>query len=182
VDRVPCLFVVLEGDRLLARGARFSLVGIETVTLGRGPSRVATRSADGRGLDVRVPGRWISTNHVVLRAVGGEWIAEDVGSRNGTFVNGERITSHVLREGDVLEAGRVYFKVRGAPANDGPVVRDMDAVASKQPFGLVTLLPELEESHVALSRTPSRNGGALLSLSTAAPSRSRWWRASSSGT
>jgi DNA-binding NtrC family response regulator len=28
----------------------------------------------------------------------------------------------------------------------------MDAVGSKQPFGLVTLLPELEESHVALSR------------------------------
>ena len=163
VDRVPVLFVVLEGDRLLARGARFSLVGTETVTLGRGQARVATRSADGRSLDVRLPGRWISTNHVVIRAVGGEWIAEDVGSRNGTFVNGERITSHVLRDGDVLEAGRIYFKVRGAPASDGPVVRDMDAVGSKQPFGLVTLLPELEESHVALARI-ARSGSVPVLL------------------
>ena len=163
VANVPVLFVVLEGDRLLARGARLSLVGIETVSLGRGASRVATRSSDGRTLDVRLPGRWISTNHVVIRAVGGEWIAEDVGSRNGTFVNGERITSHVLRDGDVLEAGRIYFKVRGAPASDGPVVRDMDAAETEQPFGLRTLLPELEESHVALSRI-ARSGSVPVLL------------------
>jgi DNA-binding NtrC family response regulator len=152
VASAPVLVVVLEGDRLLARGARYSLVGIEAVSLGRGASRLATRSADGRALDVRVPGRWISTNHVVLRAVGGSFIAEDVGSRNGTFVNGERITSHVLREGDVLEAGRVYFQVRGAPAPDGPVVRDSDAEASREPFGLRTLLPELAETQVSLAR------------------------------
>jgi hypothetical protein len=152
VAKVPVLFVVLEGDRLMARGARLSLVGVESVSLGRGPSRVTTRSADGKSLDVRVPGRWISSNHVVLRSAGGEWIAEDVGSRNGTFVNGERITSHVLRDGDVLEAGRVYFKVRGAPASDGPIVRDLDVAFSKQPFGMDTLLPELEAGHVALAR------------------------------
>jgi transcriptional regulator of acetoin/glycerol metabolism len=152
VARAPTLFVVLEGDRPLGRGARFSLVGIESVTLGRGPSRLAARSADGRALDVRVPGRWISTNHLVLRAIGGEWIAEDIGSRNGTFVNGERVTTHVLRDGDVLEAGRVYFIVRGAPAHDGPVVRDLDAESRQEPLGLLTLLPELAESHVSLLR------------------------------
>jgi transcriptional regulator with AAA-type ATPase domain len=163
VAGAPALFVVLEGDRPLARGARFSLVGIESVSLGRGPSRLARRSSDGRSLDVRVPGRWISTNHVVLRAVGGEWIAEDVGSRNGTFVNGERVTSHVLRDGDVLEAGRVYFKVRGAPAPDGPVVRDFDAETSEEPFGLLTLLPELAESHVSLLRI-ARSGAVPVLL------------------
>ncbi len=163
VAEVPVLFVVLEGDRLLARGMRLSLVGVESVSLGRGPSRVATRSADGRALDVRVPGRWISTNHVVLRAAGGEWIAEDVGSRNGTFVNGERITSHVLREGDVLEAGRVYFEVRGGPASDGAIVRDFDATTSQQPFGFNTLLPELEASHLALARI-ARSGSVPVLL------------------
>ncbi len=163
VAKVPVLFVVLEGDRLLARGARLSLVGVESVALGRGPSRVATRSADGRTLDLRVPGRWISSNHVVLRSAGGEWIAEDVGSRNGTFVNGERITSHVLRDGDVLEAGRVYFKVRGVPVSDGPIVRDLDAAGSTQPFGLITLLPELEAGHVALARI-ARSGSVPVLL------------------
>ena len=120
VSSAPVLFLVLEGDRPLSRGARFSLVGVDTVTIGRGPERTAARTADGRSLDLRAPGRWISTQHAALRARGGEWIAEDAGSRNGTFVNGERITTRVLRAGDLLEAGRVYFVVRGAPAADGP--------------------------------------------------------------
>ncbi|MGO8993697.1 MAG: sigma 54-interacting transcriptional regulator [Polyangiaceae bacterium] len=163
VASVPVLFVVLEGDRPLARGARFSLVGIEAVSLGRGPSRLATRSADGRALDVRLPGRWISTNHVVIRAVGGQWIAEDAGSRNGMFVNGERVTSHVLREGDILEAGRVYFIVRGAPTHDAPLVRDIDAESSREAFGLLTLLPELAETHASLSRI-ARSGSVPVLL------------------
>jgi DNA-binding NtrC family response regulator len=163
VARAPALFVVVEADRPLARGARLSLDGIEAVSIGRGATRLATRSADGRALDLRVPGRWISASHVVLRAAGGEWIVEDVGSRNGTFVNGERVTSHVLHEGDLLEAGRVYFNVRGVPARDGPLVRDLDAAASPQPFGLQTLLPELEESHAALARI-ARSGSVPVLL------------------
>ena len=152
VARSPLLFVVLEGDRPTARGARYSLVGVETITLGRGAARVATRSADGRSLDVRVPGRWISSSHAVIRAVAGEWIVEDAGSRNGTFVRGERVTSRVLRDGDTVEAGRVYFAVRGGPANEGLIVRDEDAARTTQPFGLRTLLPEMQEGYAALAR------------------------------
>jgi DNA-binding NtrC family response regulator len=164
VSSAPVLFLVLEGDRPLSRGARFSLVGVDTVTIGRGAERIAARSADGRSLDLRVPGRWISTQHAVLRARGGEWIAEDAGSRNGTFVNGERITTRVLCEGDLLEAGRVYFVVRGAPAADGPVVRDADAARSSLAFGLRTLLPELEESHAALARVARKSTVPVLLL------------------
>ncbi len=164
VADAPVLFVVLEGDRPIARGARFSLVGVEAVSFGRGPARLATRSADGRALDLRIPGRWISTTHAVLRARGGTWIVEDAGSRNGTHVNGTRVASHVLREGDVVETGRVYFRVRGAPSPDGPVVRDMDAGRTEQPFGLRTLLPELEESHAALVRVALRSAAPILLL------------------
>jgi DNA-binding NtrC family response regulator len=164
VARSPLLFVVLEGDRLMARGARYSLIGVDTVSLGRGPGRLATRSGDGRALDVRVPGRWISSAHAVVRAVAGEWIVEDTGSRNGTYVNGERITSRVLRDGDVVEAGRVYFAIRGTPASDGPMVRDEDAARSVQPFGLRTLLPELQEGYSALARVARSNAVPILFL------------------
>src|SRR5579859_5276872 len=98
VARSPVLFVVMEGDRLNARGARYSLLGVDAIALGRGATRQALRSGDGRTLEVRVPGRWISASHSVIRAVAGEWIVEDVGSRNGTFVNSERITSRVLHD------------------------------------------------------------------------------------
>ena len=100
--RPPVLFLVLEAERPLARGARWSLVGVASVTIGRGDARAGTRSADGASLDLRVPGRWLSSRHAVVRAVGGDWIVEDAGSRNGTFVNGKRVTSQVLREGDML--------------------------------------------------------------------------------
>ena len=161
--RAPALFVVFEADRPLARGACFSLVGVDAITFGRGDARVGTRSADGRSLDVRLPGRWISSRHAAVRAVGGDFIVEDTGSRNGTFVGGRRITSHVIREGDVVEAGRVFFVVRGRPAADGPVLRDDDGSRTTQPFGLRTLMPELKEGYSALARV-ARNGAVPVLL------------------
>jgi DNA-binding NtrC family response regulator len=161
--RAPSLFVVFEADRPLARGACFSLVGVDTITFGRGDARVGTRSADGRSLDVRLPGRWISSQHAAVRAVGGDFIVEDRGSRNGSFVGGQRITSHVLRDGDVVEAGRVFFIVRGHPAAEGPVLRDDDGARTTQPFGLRTLMPELKEGHAALARV-ARNGAVPVLL------------------
>ncbi|HEY1695786.1 MAG TPA: sigma 54-interacting transcriptional regulator [Polyangiaceae bacterium] len=160
----PVLFVVFEADRPLARGARYSLVGVDAVSLGRGDVRVATRSADGRTLDVRLPGRWISSQQARIRAAGADFLVEDAGSRNGTFVNGQRITTHVLRPGDVVEAGRVYFTVRGVPAEEGTVVRDEDAEHSRHPFGLRTLLPELGESHSALGRIARKSMVPILLL------------------
>jgi len=35
----------------------------------------------------------VSRKHAVLRAEGPEWIVEDLGSRNGTFLNGARLTA-----------------------------------------------------------------------------------------
>jgi DNA-binding NtrC family response regulator len=162
--RPPRLFVVLEADRPLARGARYSLVGVKTVTLGRGPARDGSRSDDGQALVVSLPGKWISSRHATLRAAGDEWIVEDAGSRNGTFVNGQRITSAVVREGDVLEVGRVFLLVRGAPAAEGPIERDEDGDVASAPFGLRTLLPELEEGYAALARVARRSVAPILLL------------------
>ena len=160
----PVLFVVFEADRPRARGARYSLVGVESVTLGRGQERSITRSADGKRVDVRVPGRWLSSNHAEIRSAGGVWIVTDAASRNGTFVNGERITSHVVHAGDVVEAGRVYFMIRGAPADDGPLVRDEDAETSAQPFGLRTLLYDLQEKQASLVRVARKSDVPILFL------------------
>jgi DNA-binding NtrC family response regulator len=80
------------------------------------------------------------------------------------FVNGERVTTRVVRDKDVLEAGRIYFQVRGAPGQGGPMVRDEDAAQTTQPFGLRTLLPELDESHGALARVARKSAVPILFL------------------
>ena len=39
-------------------------------------------------------------------------VVEDLGSTNGTMVNGRRVEREVLRPGDVLTVGRVEFSVQ----------------------------------------------------------------------
>jgi DNA-binding NtrC family response regulator len=162
--QAPLLYLVLEADRPLARGVRWSLVGVRTVTLGRGDERVGLRNPDGTRLDVRVPGKWMSSQHAVIRAVGPDWILEDAGSRNGTFVNGQRVTSHVLRPGDVVEVGRVFFLAQGSPSDHGPLVRDEDAQTTIKPMAWRTLVPELQQGFSSLGRIARRSSVTVLLL------------------
>ncbi|MBI4614870.1 MAG: protein kinase [Planctomycetes bacterium] len=64
----------------------------------------------------------ISRRHCRIVLSGGNVIAEDLGSRNGTFVNEERVGRAVLGPGDVLRVGRTQLLVRwpceeGAPTS-----------------------------------------------------------------
>jgi DNA-binding NtrC family response regulator len=140
----PQLFLVLECDRLGAGGARYSLAGSDTVVIGRGPERGVIRSAaaDRRELRVDVPSRPMSATHARLIRAPSEWLIEDLESKNGTFVNGARITRTTLRDGDVLELGRTLFILRtGAPVPAGtPADLDTSELEGERP-GLSSLLP-----------------------------------------
>jgi hypothetical protein len=69
---------------------------------------------------VRIDDRQISAEHAALRWTGKEWQLRDLGSRNGTFVDGERLESG---RGRALSSG---VSVRFGPqrgfvlAHDGP--------------------------------------------------------------
>lgn len=71
----------------------------------------------GRGEDSDVQVHWdrdVSRTHAELERVGGVWTISDDGlSRNGTFVNGERVgTRQRLRDGDVLRVGQTVVVYR----------------------------------------------------------------------
>lgn len=54
--------------------------------------------------DVVVDDRWVSRNHARIRREGERYILEDLGSRNGTLLNGRRITDQtVLADGDRIQ-------------------------------------------------------------------------------
>src|SRR5688572_2836211 len=54
----------------------------------------------------------VSGVHAELRMEGGELIVKDLGSTNGTFVNGARLDGEcVLRSGDLLQFAEVVFRV-----------------------------------------------------------------------
>ncbi len=90
----------------------------------------------------------ISRRHAVVRRAGDALTIEDLGSRNGTFVNGQRIAGVVaLAHGDVVRLGSTSFRVdatvpapappghppagvAAAPAAAAPLARE-----PAQPFG-----------------------------------------------
>lgn len=62
--------------------------------------------------DVRIKHPGISSEHAVIRQLPNSAILEDLGSTNGTRVNGKRVEVHTLRHGDQIGVGRerlMYF-------------------------------------------------------------------------
>ncbi|MFN2218696.1 MAG: FHA domain-containing protein [Anaerolineae bacterium] len=103
-----------------------------TLTLTRGPG-VGTRFDIGAApvtigrqdqCEVQVPGTWVSRRHARLAWTGTGYIVEDLGSTNGTFVNGERVSGpRALRPGDRLQLGeQVEFAFEARVA--APVPRE----------------------------------------------------------
>ena len=56
----------------------------------------------------------VSRAHAVVEIGGADARVRDLGSTNGTFVNGRRIESGTLRDGDELRFGNTQDAVRGA--------------------------------------------------------------------
>jgi hypothetical protein len=55
---------------------------------------------------------FVSTTHAALTYRGRAWYVEDLGSTNGTFVNGARVTTpRRLEPGDVLRVGQTDLRV-----------------------------------------------------------------------
>jgi diguanylate cyclase (GGDEF)-like protein len=99
---MPAALVMITGD---ASGTLFDLEADE-VLVGRGDA-----------VDLRLEFAGVSRRHLRLRRVGEDVVAEDVGSRNGSFVNDRRIDRPTpLSRGDLLRIGPVLLKY--LPAGD----------------------------------------------------------------
>lgn len=67
--------------------------------------------------DVVLEDPGISRAHAAVRARGGQITVEDLGSSNGTFVNGDAISGEVeLADGDEIQVGGTVLAVQGADA------------------------------------------------------------------
>lgn len=83
---------------------RFSLLG-EKISIGRTG-------------DISLMDSSVSRNHAVLTWNGDAWRVTDVGSRNGTFINGVSIQRKLIVPGDIVRFGRVSLKLID-PENEG---------------------------------------------------------------
>jgi pSer/pThr/pTyr-binding forkhead associated (FHA) protein len=111
-------------------GAKDSVSGLERVPTGsavlvvrRGPNAGYRFRLDqpvtaaGRHLDSNIvlDDITVSRRHAEIRCERGEFRVVDVGSLNGTYVNGEPIHSAVLTNGDEIRMGKFRLMFFGGP-------------------------------------------------------------------
>lgn len=73
--------------------------------------------------DVVIDNLAVSGEHAVIYARDADTYLEDLGSTNGTAVNGQPIKRHLLRAGDLIEIGK--YRLKYLPADD---TSDDDAI------------------------------------------------------
>jgi hypothetical protein len=100
---------VREGGR-----SRILAMDRDRLTIGKAPSNDVAVTEDGR----------LSRLHAVLERFEAGWCIRDLGSRNGTYLNGRRIwDTHPLRSGDEVVAGQTTLVFRW-PGHDATGTTD----------------------------------------------------------
>lgn len=68
--------------------------------------------------DIQIKASYVSRRHAVVVTDRGTTRVIDWGSKNGVFVNGERITEHFLEHGDTVTIGTADFRYEELPKRD----------------------------------------------------------------
>ncbi len=86
----------LRAELLLTSNGEVRVIPLDTprFTIGRGPES-----------SLCIPETIISRTHAEVIRLGDDFLMRDLGSTNGSFVNGERVSEQMLNDGDVLRFG-----------------------------------------------------------------------------
>jgi hypothetical protein len=100
LDAAPAAEAVQpEGPRVVVAGTTRHVTG--TTVIGRGAET-----------DLQLTDTGVSRRHAELRVVAGALEVHDLGSTNGTWVNGRRVQAASLRDGDKVTVGSTELVVR----------------------------------------------------------------------
>ena len=80
----------------------------EVITIGRKPDN-----------DIYIDNLAVSGNHAKILTILNDSFIEDLGSTNGTYINGEKITKHALQNGESIVIGKHELKYENASAESG---------------------------------------------------------------
>jgi pSer/pThr/pTyr-binding forkhead associated (FHA) protein len=107
------------------QGGEFPLKADKQVVIGRSSE-----------LDMVLVEDMVSRKHAKITVGGGKIVIEDLGSTNGTFVNGEKVKQARLKEGDRILIGTSILKLvqvgaDAAALDDNAVKRNLEEVAAR---------------------------------------------------
>ena len=97
---MPSIHIIQGPDQ----GRRVDLLG-EGMTVGR------------QDADIELSDSTVSRNHLMFRQKGDAWLLEDLGSANGTLLNGMTVTkASPVNPGDQIRCGQTLLVFTHAPA------------------------------------------------------------------
>lgn len=130
-------------------GARPVRLAQDPVTIGRHPDNV-----------IRLKDEKASRFHCVVEPADEGYVLRDLNSRNGIKLNGERVASAVLADGDTLVVGASEFLVEAVPDDDtpvsGPARRASMPRWAKELRQLINILPPKTDSEEAVELIDAR--------------------------
>lgn len=78
--------------------------------------------------EIAIDNLGISRQHCALMNKGDAFVVQDLGSANGTFVNGKKVVEHYLNDGDEIFLGKYVLKFKNEGQNKAEVARDGNVV------------------------------------------------------
>ncbi len=105
----------------------------EDVIIGRDP-----------GCDVVLDNLGVSRNHAQITNKSGVYVLHDLGSNNGTFVAGKRITAHNLNNGDEFSIGKFHMEVDLGAQAQAPAPRKETSASVNPELTLAVDAKEME--------------------------------------
>jgi len=153
------------------------LLAKERTTIGRRPHN-----------DIQIDNLAVSGEHAAIVSIANDCILEDLGSTNGTLVNGAPVKKHILRDNDVIELGKFKLKFVGAGVANSAADYDKTMVwspAASKPAGVAAAPvpapldaaapPKSEAPRVAEERGGPRTPPGLRTDMAAKPFPYRFW-------
>jgi len=118
------------------QGGEFPLKAEKQIVIGRSSE-----------LDMVLVEDMVSRKHAKITLQGGKITIEDLGSTNGTFVNGEKVKTARLKEGDRILVGTSILKLVRQGAN----VPELDDAVVKQKLEEVAIIQSAKQTKTAMT-------------------------------
>ncbi|MBI2315948.1 MAG: FHA domain-containing protein [Betaproteobacteria bacterium] len=112
-------------------------LGKERTTIGRKPHN-----------DIQIDNLAVSGEHAVIVTILNDSFLEDLGSTNGTLVNGQPVKKHFLQNNDVVELGK--YKLKYLAEATGPAkAADFEKTMVLRPGAMKAFAPAAAPAHAA---------------------------------